>query len=494
MRYTEADHLKRNRFGLWYWRRVIPHDVRDFFALKEVARSMRTTDRKEAAARARRYSTMLDLLFERLRLAKKKDTIQTDYKVIFDFGEDGSLKSMLADVKPGEEASANKVIPELLQAARGAPASTAQGGPTLFAEIAKYLDEQTKGGGWSAQTALDARGDFEQFKQVLGDMPVAALSHEPLNKLKDVLLRLPANINKLPQTRGKSVDEILALGLPAQSPLTVRKKWDRLTSFFDWLEGKGLIGRNFARGKKPRAKPQSYEKLSNDDLSRLFESEEYATGQFHEPFQFWLPLLGLYTGARLGELAQLHLTDLRQDESGIWFVEITEETDDNGGDSDKKLKNKSSQRKCPLHRALVEAGLLTYAAELRQAGYTRLFPELIPDALGKVSGRASEWFTEYRRAKGVGALAGRSRKAFHSLRHTMVAALQRAGVEQEYREALAGHASKAINIRVYGGPHFLAYLQTAIEKLDYGIRTPAFQSTERHQRARLKAQARSRSS
>jgi integrase len=481
MAYRVAAHLKQNRFGVFYFRRVIPRDLKQFFAFKEVSRSTGMSRPGEAAALALRFSATLDVLFGRLReLAKKRDEeFRAELIVGIEWDKDGTLKSLKTDVPPGEEEAASRLVPQLLQVARagGVGANPNLGdGPKLFAEIEKYLDEQSRGGGWRPQTAMDVRGDFEQFKQVLGDMPVAALNHEALNKLRDALLKLPANINKLPQTRGKSVDEILALGLPPQSPLTVKKKWDRVTAFLTWLEGKGLIERNYARGKKPKAKAQSYEKFTKEDLSRLFESTEYQTVGFKEPFQYWLPVLGLYTGARLEELSQLHLADMRQDaDTGIWVIEITEEVDEEeGADTDKNLKNPSSRRKCPIHSAVVAAGLLEYVEDLKKRGFDRLFPELKPDIIGKVSGRASEWFTDYRRSKGVGQLVGKSRKNFHSFRHTMISTLQRAGVQQEIREALCGHASKAINVRVYGDGHAIEHLRESIEMLDYGFTVAAF--------------------
>lgn len=475
MRYRSTGYLKLNRFGLFYFRRVIPPDLRGFFAFKEVARSLRTGSPKEAASLARRYGASLDLLFDELRdMAKGKgsNVFQQELIVELEFDENGVLRKSKAQKEPHDsEAFAERMTSSLVSVARGvAPQQAKRASPPLFEQIELYLDEMSRGGHWRNQTAIDAKGDFEQFKQILGDMPVADLCHEALNKLRDTLLKLPANINKLPATRGKTVAEILALGLLPQSPLTVKKKWDRVSAFLAWLEGKGLVEKNYAKGKKPKAKAQSYEKFTSEDLRRIFESEEYQSG-FAAPFQYWLPLLGLYTGARLEELSQLHLADIRQDaETQIWTIDITEEVDEkSGADTEKKLKTASSARKCPVHSKLIAAGLLRYVEALKTRGHDRLFPELRPDKLGKVSGRASEWFTEYRRSKGVGELTGKSRKNFHSFRHTMNAALQRAEVPQEFREALCGHAPKAINVRVYGGGHPIEHLHRAIEKLDYEV-------------------------
>ena len=41
-----------------------------------------------------------------------------------------------------------------------------------------------------------------------------------------------------------------------------------------------------------------------------------------DDYRFWLPLLGLYTGARLSELCQLRLGDIRE-ELGVWVISIS---------------------------------------------------------------------------------------------------------------------------------------------------------------------------
>ncbi len=424
----------------------------------------------------------------------KPESISQELVVELDFDIDGWLTGVKTDVKPGEEEAASRLVPVLIQAAReGVTRKPVGGGARFFEQIDKYLVEQARGADWRPQTVQDVRGDFDQFKSILGDMPLTELKHEVLNKLRDTLLMLPANINKNAETRGKSVDEILALALPAQSASTVKKKWGRLITFFNWLEGKGLIERNFAQGKKPKAKAQSYEKFTRSDLSALFESSEYKEDGFDEAFKYWLPVIGVYTGARMEEIAQLHLADFKLDqETGFHVAEITDISDEEDGAKEaKNLKNTTTARTCPLHSALIDAGLLTYIDELKRGGYDRLFPELTLDGVGKVGPRASEWFTEYRRSKNVGALSGRSRKVFHSLRHTMNATLQKAGVTEEIRESLCGHAPQSVNSRVYGDKLPLGVLKGALESLNYDISLIPYKSLPEHEMARKRGQRRS---
>ncbi len=396
-------YLRRNRFGIFYFRRVIPLDLKPYFAFRQLSRSTLTCDSLEARRLALSFSASTELLFSRIREMTKKtnpEIIRQDWVTAIEFNKDGSIKSVVTDATEDEADAVAKVVPELIRAAVGAaqPASVipeaVQPQPQLFEQIEKYLDEQERGAGWTLQSVQDIRGDFEQFKWILGDLPISKLGHDQVNRLRDLLMQLPASIKKNPETRGRSIEEILALGLPPQSPSTVRKKWGRLITFFNWLEGKGLVDRNYATGKKPKGKGQSHEKFSPQDLTALFESTEYQTGAFAEAFQYWLPVLGLFTGCRLEELAQLHLADIRLDrDTGINVFDITDEIDEESGSTTmKNLKNETSRRIVPIHQALVDAGLLTYVESLKAAGHDRLFPELRPDSVGKVSPRVSEWF------------------------------------------------------------------------------------------------------
>jgi integrase len=193
------------------------------------------------------------------------------------------------------------------------------------------------------------------------------------DKLAQALRELRANLNKSPILRNRTVDEVLALDLTPQSAITARKKWSRFEQFLSWAVSHGHLAINVAAGKKPKAKASSYEKFTADDLKALFEAPHYREHEYDEPFKYWLPVLGLYTGARLEELAQLHLADVKQHAStGIWCIDITEDVDEeNGADERKNLKNAASVRACPIHSRVLELGFLQYVEALKTAGFRR---------------------------------------------------------------------------------------------------------------------------
>ena len=74
---------------------------------------------------------------------------------------------------------------------------------------------------------------------------------------------------------------------------------------------------------------------------------------------------GLYSGARPGELCQLHVGDVRR-EGEIWVIDIN-------AHGDKRLKTESSAGLVPIHPQLIGLGWLDYVEHCRTRGQERLF-------------------------------------------------------------------------------------------------------------------------
>jgi len=151
-------------------------------------------------------------------------------------------------------------------------------------------------------------------------------------------------------------------------------------------------------------------------------------------------LIGLYSGARLGEIAQLLTADLRQIH-GTWVFHITRE-----GSSRKSVKTAGSERLIPVHSALIRLGLLKYHAAMMASGHENLFPEIKPDGRGFMSGNPSAFFNDYFAAIGV----KKDKKVnFHSFRHGIADAFRNAGYLDEQFGMLLGH-TKATTSGRYG--------------------------------------------
>src|SRR5687768_14137237 len=98
------------------------------------------------------------------------------------------------------------------------------------------------------------------------------------------------------------------------------------------------------------------------DLKKLF-SDEAVERRKGKPADEWLPFLALYTGGRLEELGQLRTADVREHD-GVTYLAIE------GGDG-KRIKNRSSRRRIPVHPELVGLGFLSFVARQRTATHER---------------------------------------------------------------------------------------------------------------------------
>jgi integrase len=166
----------------------------------------------------------------------------------------------------------------------------------------------------------------------------------------------------------------------------------------------------------------------------------------------------MYSGARLNEIAQIHLTDIRQQE-GIWCFDL------NDDDVTKKLKTDASRRLVPIHSRLIAFGLLDHVQKLRAENAPKLFSEFTyckKNGWGRSLGR---WFNDRflvqlgLKDKGV---------SFHVFRHTVVTRLLQAGVDEPMVQALVGHERDSVTQRNYfAAGYTVSQSRDALENLRF---------------------------
>lgn len=188
--------------------------------------------------------------------------------------------------------------------------------------------------------------------------------------------------------------------------------------------------------------PDPEERLEWDDQSikALFSSPIWAgcmpdsTRRYwrHRPGPYiikdaywWLPLLGIYHGAREDELCHLTGKDIYEID-GIWVIDF------NGP----HLKNVASERIVPIHSAMLKLGFLDLANSAKGG---RLFPYMIAGGRdGKYSYFYTAQFTQYRRKIGV----YKHLMDFHSFRVNVTSKMIRAGATILQADEITGHDSQ----------------------------------------------------
>lgn len=178
-----------------------------------------------------------------------------------------------------------------------------------------------------------------------------------------------------------------------------------------------------------------------------------ATASNGGPAAYWIPLLGLYTGASISELCQLQPADVL-DKDGIACISINDEAEG------KRVKTEQRKREVPLHSELVRLGFLEYVEAVRQAREEWLWPAL-SFRTDKPGGYFSGWFSRLRKT------APENVPDFHSFRHTVRSKLAEKHFPEALQDRITGHkVTGSAGVRVY--THYtLAVLSEAVEKIEY---------------------------
>lgn len=244
------------------------------------------------------------------------------------------------------------------------------------------------------------------------------------------------------------------------SPATVTKQLGALHSLLQIAMDRDMLTVNVAAGVRIKGTKVSSDRLpySIDDLNNIFSSPIYTQGLRPKPgageASYWIPLIALYTGARLNEIGQLTRDDIRQT-GDVWYFHISNEAD---GSS---VKTNSSKRDVPIHPELIRLGFLEYAQSHPQ-GYS-IFP-LLKGAKGRqLTYNFSKWWGRW--ARETLGITDR-RKVFHSFRHAFKDACRNSGIPKDVNDAFTGHAGSDVG-STYGVGHSVKTLGDAMGRVRY---------------------------
>jgi len=285
-------------------------------------------------------------------------------------------------------------------------------------------------------TALSLDGLFDKWK-VETKPSASTLSTwggRPLTSLKQHVGLKASDIRQIePEDIVAWKDAVVALGLATKS---INGTYlGMANAIFNYAVANRLITSNPATGVRAAGKTKAgtgqlpYENAEVARLLALARKED-------RPDRRWLPWLAATTGARIGELAQLWGSRIKEID-GIPAMVLAPAED--GG----SLKNEGSERTVPLHPALIEQGFLDFV-KARGAG---------PLFYRKSSGKPAKKHA----SKGVtNRLAGWVREAGfddprkapnHAFRHWFKSAAARAGIADSMADAIQGHAGRTVASR-----------------------------------------------
>lgn len=337
-----------------------------------------------------------------------------------------------------------------------------------------------------ALTGLNLIVEFFPPETMIGDLDM-----EQCVAFQKFLRKLPPNFTKI--RRGRSLidlaEDAAASNTPGLKRATRESYFAQLRQLLTWAKLKKFIADNPARdvkeGRMVKGDKIRRRTFTTEQLRQIFNAPLYTGCQndeagFNTPGpnhprrgRFWLPLLGLYSGARMGELCQLRVADVCEtEELKVSFIRLDDEEMEEGDDDEidndfvweKSLKNENSIRAFPIHPELVRIGFLDFVAAKRAAGEELLFPEmLVENVQDQASYRFSKLFGTFLRALKIKRIG----LDYHSLRHTFRDVLRHNDVDREKAETLCGWAKDNRTSSQYGEGFAVEKLYEALRETQY---------------------------
>jgi len=226
--------------------------------------------------------------------------------------------------------------------------------------------------------------DIKIFFDLVEKEYLIDITHDDMKQfLKEVFYLPDRNKNRELFKNASSFKEIIAIAKDKDiNPIakkTIRNKLININAFLDYAIEYDYLDKNKLRYKisistEDLEDDNKRKELYPEQLFSLFYKSSWYTDELEEnlkdkPSRIWIPLILLFTGCRLNEIAQIYTEQITQKED-IFFFRIEDKHED------QKLKNKSSKRKIPIHPTLIDLGILKFIEQQKKNNKTRLFPEL----------------------------------------------------------------------------------------------------------------------
>ena len=171
----------------------------------------------------------------------------------------------------------------------------------------------------SVKTEYQDRPIFQMFIELYDDIYIDEIDHVLLsNFVETIQHNIPRNAKKAyPKLTAKQISKLNHNKDKLMSAHSVNKYLGRIGMVFKYAKNQGLMKENYAEGKRIKNHSKARElrrPFSIAELHTLFKTTKlYSDRNDKNKDLFFLNLIGLFTGMRLGEICQLQPQDIREE-------------------------------------------------------------------------------------------------------------------------------------------------------------------------------------
>jgi integrase len=459
---------KHPKTGVYYYRKVVPEAMRQLVGLVEVRRTLGTKDPRQAALRFTEVAATMAAEWEALRrgpslpdLARSfvqqlhdpaslaEDLLEVDLRAAGAMDERELPPDWEPPRTPATQRAASRVIERrglaswieghsphqlsqgqlarLMEAVESAllrpdssPANDDSPAPTPTVTLTGILE------GWWKEAKATGRkpSTHESYRNTIAGL-VTFLGHDDAEQVT------PEDIVRFKDHRLASINP--RNGKPISAKTVKDSDLAGLKTLFGWAVSNRKLTTNPVTGITIKlGKPQKLRSkgLMEDEAKAILSAALKVTRGGESAGTFaakrWVPWLAAYTGARVGELAQLRKQAVRQ-EGEHWTIRLTPEAG--------TIKTNEA-RTVVLHPHLVELGFPAFA-EAAPAGHLFLKPNKSGDVLGPLQGLKNR-LSEFVR----GIVKDPNVAPMHGFRHRFKTVGMDAGVPTRILDAIQGHAAR----------------------------------------------------
>lgn len=461
----------------------MPTDLRGRVGSRFLVRPLRHPPGEAARLAAALWDVALSGAFGRMR----RGDVMVDIKQVLQDAEDASqliiggvrlpngveLSNVRIDT-PDDERQLHALIHASVPVAKAAP-SVAVAPYTkaehrkedFFAHQMEVHLADLERGGRDKKTLMESRHTLALFRGIVGNKVVSELNADHCRNFFDAVVHWPRHATKRQEFAGLGIRETIAkakaMGEPPPAAATLEKHRQRLSTFINWARRNKLIADNplhgLVRQKKDVTQDDTGRPFTQDELNAIFEPGAFGAWSKGSAHRYWVPILALYSGARVTELSQLYVADI-ETVQGVSGFHINKRF------PGQKLKNAGSRRFVPLAQPVLDCGFLAFVEALKAKGQDRLFPEL-PNNDGLGFGRQmSKQFGAYIKKRGV----NEEGMGMHAFRHTLATRLVAAKVSKDVIARITGHMREGdVLTRFYIDEPTLLDRAEALEVFNAGV-------------------------